>query len=143
LKKVIIVLILMFNYLFALDRDSTIKIYNKIITSIFVTKKPLVYVANKEYHDILKFSKKITIVNRAEKASIAIVTTKEELDNLKKINPNIMIFVTKENLLFYDTSVIGAFYWKKGRSQLIFIKNRLERYHIHLPKEYNQFIIEL
>lgn len=144
MKKIIIVFIFIINHIVALDKDSTIKIYNDIMKSIFVKYNHIyVYVPNKEYHQILKLSKVISIVDDINKASIAVVTDKLDLKHIKKNNPNMMLFVTKEKLLFEDKTIIGAFYWKKGRSQLIFIKDRLDKYHIKLPTEYNQFIIEL
>ena len=133
----------MFYNLFAIDKNSTLKIYNKVLTSIFKQQVPIIYITNREYRDILRYSNKIKISDNPNKAILAIVTTKDEIDKIKHINPNIIIFATKEKLLFDNQSVIGAFYWKKGRSQLIFIKDRLDRYHIQLPDEYNQFIIEL
>ncbi|MEO1953887.1 MAG: hypothetical protein ABGW74_04210 [Campylobacterales bacterium] len=143
MKKIIVVFIFIFNNLLALDKDSTLKIYNNIITSIVLKQKPTIYVVNKEYRSILKISKDIIVVSSPQKASIALVTNEDELINVKKSNPNLIIFATKESLLFKDSSVVGAFYWKKGRSQLIFIKDRLAKYHIKLPKNYNNFIIEL
>ena len=143
MKKIIIIWILLFSCLFSLEKDSTMKVYNKILTSLFVKQKPIVYIANKEYKNILKHSDEIIVSDNPKIASIAIVSNKKEVDHIKQVNKNIILFVTQESLLFYDTSVIGAFYWKKGRSQLIFIKDRLDRYHIQLPDEYNQFIIEL
>jgi len=143
LKKIIIIFVLLFYNLFAIDKNSTLKIYNKVLTSIFKQQVPIIYITNREYRDILRYSNKIKISDNPNKAILAIVTTKDEIDKIKHINPNIIIFATKEKLLFDNQSVIGAFYWKKGRSQLIFIKDRLDRYHIQLPDEYNQFIIEL
>jgi len=143
LKKVLIVLILVFSHIYALDKDSTIKIYDEIIHSILHTQKPFVYVANKAYRDILKFSTNIVVSLDISKVTMAIVTTKRDINNIKKINQNIIFFATKEGLLFEDDTVVGAFYWKKGRSQLIFIKQRLDKYNIKLPKEYKKFIIKL
>jgi hypothetical protein len=138
------ILILAYTQMFALDKESTLKIYTKILSSIFPTKKQInVYVPNREYYDILKSSNKLNVVDDIKKASIAIVTNLKELQSVKKLNKDIEIFATNEKLLFQDQSIVGAFYWKKGRSQLLFIKNRLDRYHIKLSDEYDKFIIEL
>ena len=138
------ILILAYIQMFALDKESTLKIYTKIFSSIFPTKTQIdVYVQNRKYCDILKSSKKLNIVDDIQKASIAIVTNLKELQSVKKLNKDIEIFATNEKLLFQDQSIVGAFYWKKGRSQLLFIKKRLDRYHIKLSDEYDKFIIEL
>jgi hypothetical protein len=130
--------------LLAIDRDTTVKIYTKILTSLFPSQKQItVYVPNKEYNDILKYSTKLKVVNNITKASIAIVTNTKELKQVKKLKKNIIIFTNNEKILFLDNEVIGAFYWKKGRSQLLFVKDRLDKYHIKLSSEYNKFIIKL
>ena len=66
-------------------------------------------------------------------------------ENIKEKKSNLLnwiLFVTKYQLLKISEDVVGAFYWKKGRSQLLFIKKRLERHNIKLPTEYQNFMID-
>ena len=144
MKKFLIILGFILSNLYAFDNITTIKVYNKIITSIFPKKETInIYVLNKKYIDLFEISTKIHVVSDIKKASIALVTNENELYKIRKLNKKIMIFATKEKLIFVDELIIGAFYWKKGRSQLLFIKDRLNKYHIKLPNEYDKFIIEL
>ena len=146
MKKIIIVFVLLFHNLFAFDKDTTLKVYNKIFTSIFPQKDVInIYVLNQQYIDLFKNSHKFKIVYNIKKASVAIVTSQKELEEIQKIKTknSIIIFATQEKLLFDNKLTIGAFYWKKGRSQLLFVKDRLDKYHIKLPNEYDKFIIEL
>lgn len=42
----------------------------------------------------------------------------------------------------YYNEIVGAFYWRKGRSQLLFIGKRLKNHDITLSSSYRKFIIE-
>ena len=53
-----------------------------------------------------------------------------------------IIFVTNYHFLKISDEIVGAFYWRKGRSQLLFIKKRLQQHDITLPKEYQSFMID-
>ena len=53
-----------------------------------------------------------------------------------------ILFVTDYRLLGYSPDVVGAFYWRKGRSQLLFVKKRLDAYNITLPEEYKDFMVD-
>jgi len=65
--------------------------------------------------DILLFPK------NAESEKIVIVSSYEELKN--------------------DKNSIGAIYLKKNRTQIIFIKERLENKLLSLPKKFNNYIV--
>lgn len=84
-----------------------------------------------------------------EKSDIILVTDRSTLfkimrerqwDDKKDEKP--ILFVTDYRLLEFSFDIVGAFYWKKGRSQLLFIKNRLDAYNITLPNEYKNFIVD-
>lgn len=144
MKKFTILLFVVFNFVFAFDAQTTLKVYTKILTSIFPQQNTIkVYIPNKEFAKVLNSSDIINVVDNINEASIAIVTTIKELQEVKAKKTDKIVFATKEGLLNEGASVIGAFYWKKGRSQLVFIKSRLKKYHIKLPNVYDKFIIEL
>ncbi len=49
-------------------------------------------------------------------------------------------FTTDYELFQHDEQVIGAFYWRKGRPQLRFSKERCERFNIFLPPELVRYV---
>ena len=148
MRKIFIVLILLYGDLYALERESTLKMYHGIFSALS-SKTPIhVYTNDKEYRDVFIHSKKIVLSNTLEESDIALMTEERALDNsLYRINhigsgKKPVIFVTNYHFLKISEEIVGAFYWRKGRSQLLFIKNRLNEHNITLPQEYQSFTID-
>jgi len=143
LKKLLIIFFLLYGQLVAFDKKSTLKIYDKIFTSMFHGDSAIyVYTPNNEYKNLFDNSSYIKPIKDLFKADIAFVTTKDELSNVLKKNPKIAVFTTNRHLLYDYQAVVGAFYWTKGRKQLIFIKDRLDKHHLKLPKEYEKYMVD-
>jgi HJR/Mrr/RecB family endonuclease len=88
-------------------------------------------------------------VDTASVADIVLITNRLTLFNVMKerqwmeqLDEKPILFVTDYRLLKYSLDIVGAFYWRKGRSQLLFIKDRLTQYHISLPQEYHAFMVD-
>ena len=149
MRKLLIVFIFLCGHLYALERESTLKMYHGIFTALS-SKTPInVYTTDKEYRDVFHHSKKIVLSHTLEESDIALVTEERTLKNIlyvKSTNRDLdkkpIIFVTNYHFLKLSKEIVGAFYWRKGRSQLLFIKNRLKQYNISLPKEYQSFMID-
>jgi len=142
------ILILLYAPLYALERESTLKMYHGIFEALSSQTPINVYTNDKEYRDVFLHSKKIVLSNTLEASDIALVTDERTLKNIlytKNSNRNFdkkpIIFVTNYHFLKISKEIVGAFYWRKGRSQLLFIKNRLKQHNITLPKEYQNFMI--
>jgi hypothetical protein len=108
-----------------------------------------VYTDDKEYINVFASSKRMFLSRKPEKSDIILITNKSTLFRImrerqwtvdKEEKP--ILFVTDYRLLKFSFDIVGAFYWKKGRSQLLFIKNRLDAYSITLPNEYKNFIVD-
>jgi len=149
LKKVLLLLILVYGQLFALERGSTLKIYHEIFSALSSKKIIFVYTNDKEYRDVFSYSRRIFLTNELKKADIVLITDKKSLKSILfrlKVNTNVskkpILFVADYHFLKESDDIVGAFYWRKGRSQLLFIKKRLKQYDITLPKEYQGFMID-
>lgn len=149
MKKIFILLILFYGQLFALEKESTLKIYSQIFSSLVSKPTITVYTNDKEYKDIFSTSEKIRLTNEASVADIVLITNRptlfkimKERQWMQKTDEKPILFVTDYHLLKYSLDIVGAFYWRKGRSQLLFIKNRLAQYHITLPSEYQSFMVD-
>ena len=148
MKKVLIFLILLYGHLFAVDISSALKVYNKVFPILVHKPTVRVYTDNQEYKNIFKQSKKIILEESPEKADIIFVTKKTTILEMiqkqsfmqQKKKP--VIFVSNYRLLKYSSDIVGAFYWRKGRSQLLFIEKRLTDHNITLPKEYESFLVD-
>jgi len=151
LKKILILLILWYGHLYALEQESTLKIYHQIFSAMVVKPSIRVYTNNKEYKKVFAHSKRIVLVDDPEASDIVLITNRSALFKIireqkwingKENGEQPILFTTDYRLLKYSFDIAGAFYWKKGRSQLLFIKNRLDAHHIDLPSEYQKFTVD-
>jgi len=139
----------MYGHLHALERKSTLKMYHGIFTALSSETSINVYTEDKEYREVFGYSKRIFLSDKPEASDIVLITEERALDNILytiSVNTNgvkkPIIFVTNYHFLKISDDIVGAFYWRKGRSQLLFIKNRLKQHDITLPKEYQNFMID-
>ena len=132
-----------------MDRESTLKMYHSIFTALSPKASINVYTNDKEYRDVFSHSKRIFLSDKFEEADIVLVTEESTLSNIlyrTQVNTNDskkpIIFVTNYHFLKMSDDIVGAFYWRKGRSQLLFIKKRLRQHDITLPQEYQSFMVD-
>ena len=133
----------------AIDRESTLKIYHSVFNALSPKDPIIVYTNDNDYRDVFQYSKRIILTDHANESDIVLITNERTLnDILYTMNENMdiskkpIMFVTNYHFLKISNKIVGAFYWRKGRSQLLFIKKRLEHYEITLPEEYQRFMID-
>ena len=77
----------------------------------------------------------VKVVKKSDKADIAIIT--------KKMPPKCRCipFVTSYRLLKeYKDKAVGGFFWQKGRPNILFLKNNLQKAGLKLPQSMQQFV---
>jgi len=123
--------------------------YHQIFSAM--VSKPImnVYTEDKEYKKVFAYSKRMVLSKVPEKSDVILITDESMLLKIMREKPwsreggeKPVLFVTDYRLLKVSFDVVGAFYWRKGRSQLLFIKNRLNAYNITLPEEYEDFMVD-
>lgn len=149
MRKILILLIFLYGHLYALERESTLKMYHGIFSALTPSVSIAVYTNDKEYREVFRHSKRIFLSDKLEESDIILITNKSTLESILyriKANTNVskkpLLFVTNYHFLEKSDDILGAFYWRKGRSQLLFIKKRLEQHDITLPEEYQNFMID-
>lgn len=149
MKKILILLILVYGHLYALERESTLKMYHQIFSALVHKPSIRVYTNDKEYQEIFVYSKRLVLTDDPATSDIVLITDRSSLFKMMReqqwMNEQTekpILFVTDYRLLKYSFDIVGAFYWKKGRSQLLFIKNRLDARHLTLPAEYQSFTVD-
>jgi len=136
------------GHLFAMDAKSTLNVYYELFSSLTHKEKFSVYVSDKELKEIFSHSKRFVSSQDPSQADVVLLTDEASYFHVKRVLSSKegvsmpIFFTTDYHLLADHPEFIGALYWKKGRSQLLFIKPRLQVYHIDLPQEYDPFIIE-
>jgi len=127
----------------AWDKESTVKLYHHLFHSMIQHETIKFYTQNREYATVFAHAEHFVLVDKAEDADIVLLTSKKEIEKLKNtiLPKNTILFTTSYRLLKTNDDIVGAFYWRKGRSQLLFIRERLEKKNIHLPQSYRKYII--
>ena len=132
--------------LLALDTQSTRNIYENIFRALSPKRIIRVYTDNQAYREILSTSKYIR-VSALKEADIVLSTTEKSLvrslEKVKSMKQKPIFFVTNFSFLKFSEEIVGAFYWKKGRSQLIFIKKRVQAKKITLPTQHHKYIVDI
>ncbi|WP_456463829.1 hypothetical protein [Persephonella sp.] len=85
---------------------------------------------------IFKYSKILIPSYECDEADVVIAG---DLLKNKDCEKKVMI-VTKYYLIRKYQNAVAAFYWYKGRPNIVFIKERLEKFGIKLPTEYEKYI---
>ncbi|MDQ7055576.1 MAG: hypothetical protein Q9M89_03460 [Persephonella sp.] len=135
----LIYVFMLFYLVFAFASEEQIhRVEAEIISKICsaISKKDIgikVYLTeNMKY--IIKYSKIFVPVDSCEDADI--VVAGQEIHNCRG---KIMV-VTRYFLLKRYKNAVAAFYWYKGRPNITFVKEKLERYHISLPEKFSKFV---
>ncbi|MDD5210903.1 MAG: hypothetical protein PHV62_00680 [Sulfuricurvum sp.] len=141
MKAVSIILFLTIA-LFASDNKDIMRaqILEKIILNISINETITVWSDNKELLAGFRKSNHLIISDICDKATVIIIENKKELnDDTCKNKP---IFVLNYNLLKEVPKSFGAFFWKKGRPNIVIIESRIKSQNISVSKELNAYIEE-
>ncbi len=136
LIRFIVVFFSLLFYTHANDKELASSLLYKATQAITNKQTPNIYLHHKEK---IKFNfdfSKFNIVNNCKQADIVILPTTKDLQKQcrKKI-----LFATNLNAL-KNKHVIGAFFWQKGRPNIIFYNKRLKQKHIKLNASFSKYI---
>ena len=81
--------------------------------------------------------KPLNVVKACKNAKILILSSKKSIPKHCISKP---ILVLDYALLEKYTNAVSAFYWQKGRPNIVFLKKRLEYFSISLPPTYHKYI---
>jgi hypothetical protein len=111
--------------------DLNIEKVNSVLSSITLDNKPLTYYISDE-----KFMNKLSILktSSSKKADVLLFPIDKKV---KK-----MIIVNSYNDLKNNKKSIGAIYIKKGRTQIMFVDERLKAKGLKLSTKYGNYIIK-
>jgi hypothetical protein len=134
LKTVLLTLLLLLQ-LGANDRELAIKIYNSIAFECTKKADPKIYL-----HGDLSTLYETNKINRTYTCSDADFVIVSTLDLLPSSCEGKLVFTNKYRLFMKKPRIIGAFFWQKGRPNIIFAKERLERENITLSTDFQKYI---
>jgi hypothetical protein len=129
-------LISLFNIILSANGDYELKLYDSILPKIYTKNIISVYIQDSEIKTLLQKSRHFKITNRCENAELIIGKYPDMLDYDCQ---NIPIFATSYRSYKNIQNAIGAFYWRKGRPQVKFNLNTIERYNLYLPQNLKKY----
>ncbi|GEM_PF-340952 len=150
----LIVLLLCFSFCFGKlpvkefsnEKELEIRILEKIFSDITGKRKVKVYLlGNKSNYfstNMKKYSKNLKEIKNCKEADIVFLAGRYK-NKLPKSCYGKVVFSSRRKDVFIRKNCIGAFFWKKGRPNILFIREKLNRKKVKLPSEYDKFIESL
>jgi hypothetical protein len=123
LKKVLLIILILQSIVYGGDYE--LKLYEKVLPSLFSKKDVIVY-TDKNSYKIFIHSNIFKITQDCSRANVIVAKFQPET---LEICDHIPFFATSYRGYHNSKNSIGAFYWRKGRPQL--------KLHINHIKEYN------
>ena len=112
------------------------QIIEKIAASLFTGQRITAWGETSDQKYVLGQSTKINAVENINDAKL-IVVAKKVPQNFSK---NAVIITTEYALLEKDERIIGAFFWQKGRPNLLFLRGRMQKANVALGHEFDKYI---
>ena len=137
MRRFIVILILLGSIVLANDIELKSVIFNKIIIAVTAKERPLVYIYKKN-EALEKYPGALEIVSKCRDADVVVLSTLKDLPEACKEK---IFFGTRYKHL-RDRRVIGSFFWQKGRPNILFYKDRLDKKDIKLDKTFDKYIEE-
>lgn len=115
------------------------KVLEKVFTNISINEEIKVWCDNKAVLAQLKDNGKFKTVNNCKDATLVILSSKE---SMTKECENKHIFTLNYSLLSDIPTSFGAFFWKKGRPNIVIIKSRIESRDIKISNNLEDYVEE-
>ena len=136
LPRIFFTFILTIISCYSFDIQTASKIYDKLLYSVFQKESIHVYSENEKYKQVIKSSKFLVLEENLKNSEIVLITNEDEINN---INKDKLAFATDFNLYESYENIIGAFYWKMGRPEIVFSKKRLKKYNLNLLESFKKY----
>ena len=120
-------------------QDYTLKLYEKVLVPLSYSSSIVIY-ADGASSQILQKSSKFEVVHFcSEDVEFLVGSSFGTLSPLCKKKP---LFATTRRAYHKYSNAFGAFYWTKGRPQLHFNREVVNRFELNLPANLQRFIDE-
>jgi len=123
-----LIIFIQISLIFASDYE--LKLYEKVFSSLFHKNHINLYVDKNQ--NMFKHSNIIKLTN-CKNADILLIY------NLKNIKCKTKPLFTTSYVDYINSNSIGAFYWRKGRPQLVLKKEMIKKYNLFLDKSLQKY----
>jgi hypothetical protein len=118
--------------------DISTKITQSILSAISIDKYKVWIDTGYDIDEFID-KRKFNTVQDCKKADVLILA---DAINISKECMNKVSIVFDYDLLNKHENAVGTFFWKKGRPNIVFVKDRIEKFNIVLPESYIKYIEE-
>lgn len=137
--RYILLLFLIISVSFASEQSTATKITERLIVAIDNSDKPIWFTSDDpELANMLDLSYFDT-TSECEKAAVLVLSYKVRIPTKCQDTP---ILVLDYDLFKEYDKAVSAFFWKKGRPNIVFLEERLQHFNITLPQSYDKYIEE-
>jgi len=137
LKKILIIILFINVLLYAnANENFQLKLYEKIFTAIFNKNILLVY-ADERSKNILKRSEIFKMMDKCNPANFMMG---RKFTKIPRECENKPLFATSYRGFKNTKNCFGAFYWKKGRPQIKFRLEIIEKFNLNLPQRFRRYV---
>jgi len=135
-------LLILFTLSFAGSPDSIkAKIIGKVATSLLDVSVVFIYTDDPAYEKIFEEEENLIETSSCSDADMVLSSRLEEYRSICPPTSQRLYFATSyEDYLKNRDAAVGAFFWQKGRPNLILNEKRLKELKIRLPSEFDNYI---
>ena len=133
--RIVVFFILNIQFSNAFDIETASKIFDKLFYAVLQKEEIFVFTKDEEYKKVFINSKYLKIVDNPIKCDIILANDKNDLKN----SNNKIVFTNEKELLEEQENVIGAFYWNKGKPEIVFMKERIEKNNLKLQEGFEKY----
>lgn len=112
------------------------QIIDKIAISMFPNQKVTAWGETAYHKNMIQQSTKILPTDSFTNANLLIISKKIP----ENTSANSIIITTEYSLLAKDPRIVGAFFWQKGRPNLLFLRERMQKSNVTLDREFDKYI---
>lgn len=119
---------------FASDKDIATKIYLSLAMDISEKKDPKFYL-----HGHIKYLENNSGIHTTKNCHEADIIILNTLKQLPKECQNKLLFTTRYRTYLKHKNILGAFFWQKGRPNIVLRKSSIEKNSIHLETSLSKY----
>lgn len=112
------------------------QIIDRVVTAFFHGDRVTAWGETAVHQQIIRHSSLMETTKDPHLAQFLIVSKKIP-ENVSKTG---IVFTTEYGMLENNKRIVGAFFWQKGRPNLLFIRNRLHKANLTLGHEFDKYI---
>jgi len=136
--KIIMILLILGLTLNASEKEYATKIIKNLVEVIDKSNTSVWIDDDSDVTGLLEL-KQLNVVKTCKNAKVLILSSDKSIPKHCISKP---VLVLDYDLLEKHSNAVSAFFWQKGRPNIVFLKKRLQHFSISLPSTYDKYVEE-